>query len=114
MSDLDLEKEHQRLIGIGRWVAEQLREMGMSVYGRHDKNDSAVVSFIHPTIHSEDLAHLFDARGFAVRTGHHCAQPLLNRLGITNTVRASFYLYNTMREAELFIEQLKEITERFG
>ena len=57
---------------------------------------------------------LIDARGFAVRTGHHCAQPLLNRLGITNTVRASFYLYNTMREAELFIEQLKEITERFG
>ena len=114
MSTLDLEKEHQRLIGIGRWVAEQLRTMGMSVYGRHEEKDSAVVSFNHPSIHSEDLAHLFDARGFAVRTGHHCAQPLLNRLGISGTVRASFYLYNTMEEAELFIEQLKLITERFG
>jgi len=57
---------------------------------------------------------LFDARGFAVRTGHHCAQPLLNRLGVSGTVRASFYLYNTMEEAELFVKQLKEITERFG
>jgi cysteine desulfurase/selenocysteine lyase len=114
MSTLDLEKEHQRLVKIGSWVAEQLRSMGMAVYGRHEKNDSAVVSFNHPSIHSEDLAHLFDSRGFAVRTGHHCAQPLLNRLGISSTVRASFYLYNTMDEAELFIKQLKEITERFG
>jgi len=114
MSTLDLEKEHQRLIEIGSWVAEQLRTMGMAVYGRHEKNDSAVVSFNHPSIHSEDLAHLFDSRGFAVRTGHHCAQPLLNRLGISSTVRASFYLYNTMDEAILFIEQLKIITERFG
>tara|TARA_B100000767_G_scaffold106338_1_gene102070 strand:- start:6105 stop:7298 length:1194 start_codon:yes stop_codon:yes gene_type:complete len=114
MSKLDLVKEHQRLIGIGRWVAAELRTQGMSVYGRHEKHDSAVVSFNHPTIHSEDLAHLFDARGFAVRTGHHCAQPLLNRLGVSGTVRASFYLYNTMEEAELFVKQLKEITERFG
>jgi cysteine desulfurase / selenocysteine lyase len=114
MSKLDLKKEHQRLIKIARWVAEQLRSMGMSVYGRHEERDSAVVSFLHPKIHSEDLAHLFDSRGFAVRTGHHCAQPLLHRLGISGTVRASFYLYNTMDEAQLFIEQLKEITERFG
>ena len=41
------------------------------------------------------MAHLLDARGYAVRTGHHCAQPLLNRLGISGTVRASFYVYNT-------------------
>ena len=88
--------------------------MGMSVYGRHEERDSAVVSFRHPKIHSEDLAHRFDSRGFADRTGHHCAQPLLHRLGISGTVRASFYLYNTMDEAQLFIEQLKEITERFG
>ena len=114
MSKLDLRKEHQRLIGIAQWVANELRSMGISVYGRHDAADSAVVSFLHPSIQSEDLAHLFDARGIAVRTGHHCAQPLLHRLGISGTVRASFYLYNTMDEAETFIEQLKYITERFG
>ena len=114
MAKLDLEKEHKRLVEIARWVAEQLRSMGIPVYGRHEEKDSAVVSFLHPTIHSEDLAHLLDARGFAVRTGHHCAQPLLHRLGINGTVRASFYLYNSMEEAEYFVEQLKEITERFG
>jgi len=114
MAELDLEKEHKRLIDIARWVAEQLREMNIPVYGRHEEKDSAVVSFLHPSIHSEDLAHLLDSRGFAVRTGHHCAQPLLHRLGINGTVRASFYLYNTMEEAENFVAQLKEITERFG
>ena len=114
MSSLDLREEHQRLVGIARWVAQQLREMDISVYGRHEAGDSAVVSFLHPTIQSEDLAHLLDSRGIAVRTGHHCAQPLLHRLGISGTVRASFYLYNTMDEAELFIEQMKYITGRFG
>ena len=102
------------MIDIARWVAEELRSMDIPVYGRHDEKDSAVVSFLHPSIHSEDLAHLLDSRGFAVRTGHHCAQPLLHRLGINGTVRASFYLYNTMEEAEHFVTQLKEITERFG
>ena len=88
--------------------------MGMTVYGRHDDLDSAVVSFLHPTLHSEDMAHLLDSVGYAVRTGHHCAQPLLNRLGISSTVRASFYLYNTMDEAEGFIAQVKAILERFA
>ena len=88
--------------------------MGMTVYGRHDDGDSAVVSFLHPKLHSEDMAHLLDAVGYAVRTGHHCAQPLLHRLGITSTVRASYYFYNTMEEAEKFIAQLKIILERFA
>ncbi|MBT61539.1 MAG: cysteine desulfurase [Euryarchaeota archaeon] len=114
MSKLDLEKEHERLIGIARWVADELRSMDITVYGRHGPKDGAVVSFLHPTIHTEDLAHLLDARGFAVRTGHHCAQPLLNRFGISSAVRASFYLYNTMDEAQRFIVQLRDITERFG
>ena len=88
--------------------------MNMTVYGRHDEDDSAVVSFLHPTLHSEDLAHLLDARGVAVRTGHHCAQPLLHRLGINGTVRASFYIYNTMDEAKQFIQHTKDILERFA
>jgi len=49
-----------------------------------------------------------------VRTGHHCAQPLLHRLGIDSTVRASFYLYNTMAEAEAFIERVTHVLARFG
>jgi len=114
METLDLEKEHKRMLEIARYTAKELRGMGMTVYGRHDDGDSAVVSFLHPKLHSEDMAHLLDAVGYAVRTGHHCAQPLLNRLGISSTVRASYYFYNTMEEAEQFIAQLKIILERFA
>ena len=114
MNTFDLDAEHSRLVNIASWVAEELRAMGMSVYGRHSEDDAAVVSFLHPTINSEDMAHLLDARGYAVRTGHHCAQPLLNRLGISGTVRASFYVYNTREEAEGLVEELKEITEKFA
>lgn len=114
MDSIDLEAEHSRLLTLARWLSEQLRAMGMTVYGRHDDNDAAVVSFLHPTMNSEDLAHLLDARGFAVRTGHHCAQPLLERLNITGTVRASLYFYNTKDEVENLVKQLSEILERFA
>ena len=114
MAQLDLKHEHKRLLEIARYTAKELRSLGMTVYGRHDDQDSAVVSFLHPTLHSEDLAHLLDAVGFAVRTGHHCAQPLLTRLGISSTVRASFYFYNTMDEAKSFVAQVKKILERFA
>ena len=114
MEQLDLKLEHKRLLEIARYTAKELRSLGMTVYGRHDDQDSAVVSFLHPTLHSEDLAHLLDAVGFAVRTGHHCAQPLLTRLGISSTVRASFYFYNTLDEAKSFVAQVKKILERFA
>jgi cysteine desulfurase/selenocysteine lyase len=114
LEGVDLDAEHHRLLNIARWTANALRELGCTVYGRHDDLDSAVVSFLHPDLHAEDMAHLLDAQGFAVRTGHHCAQPLLHRLGISSTVRASFYLYNTMEEAEGLVEALTAVLERFG
>ena len=114
LDTVDLEEENTRLIESARWLATKLREMGMTVYGRHDKNDAAVVSFLHPTMNSEDLAHLLDARGFAVRTGHHCAQPLLDRLEISGTIRASLYFNNTHEEVISFIDCLTEILERFS
>ena len=114
LNAVDIKSEHKRILQSARWLAEQLRAMGLTVYGRHDDNDAAVVSFLHPTMNSEDLAHLLDARGFAVRTGHHCAQPLLDRLSITGTVRVSLYFYNTHEEVVSFVEYLKEILERFA
>ena len=114
LNDIDIKSEHERILQSARWLADQLRSMGMTVYGRHDDNDAAVVSFLHPTMNSEDLAHLLDARGFAVRTGHHCAQPLLERLEITGTVRVSLYFYNTHEEVVSFVNYLSEILERFA
>jgi cysteine desulfurase/selenocysteine lyase len=114
LASIDIVAEHKRILESARWLASKLRAMGMNVYGRHDDNDAAVVSFLHPTMNSEDLAHLLDARGFAVRTGHHCAQPLLDRLQITGTLRVSLYFYNTQEEVESFIEYFSEILERFA
>ena len=111
LNSVDIITEHKRILESARWLSSQLREMGMTVYGRHDDNDAAVVSFLHPTMNSEDLAHLLDARGFAVRTGHHCAQPLLDRLEITGTVRVSLYFYNTHDEVVSFVDYLSEILE---
>jgi cysteine desulfurase/selenocysteine lyase len=115
LGKIDLQSEHIRLLEIARWTAIQLKSIsGMTVFGRHADGDSAVVSFIHDSIHPEDMARLLDARGIAIRTGHHCAQPLMRRLGVEGTMRVSFYLYNNQAEAELFIETVKGIVERFS
>jgi cysteine desulfurase/selenocysteine lyase len=115
LGKIDLQSEHLRLIRIARWTANQLKSIsGMTVFGRHDDGDSAVVSFIHDSIHSEDMARLLDARGIAIRTGHHCAQPLMKILGVEGTMRVSFYLYNNQEEAELFVETIRGIVERFS
>ena len=98
-----------RLLEIARWLSEQLRSLGMTVYGRHDDNDAAVVSFLHPTMNREDLAHLLDARGFAVRTGHHCCQPLMKHFNVTGTSRVSFGIYNTKDDIDYLIDSIDEI-----
>ena len=115
LGKINLHDEHTRLLDIARWTADQLKNLpGMTVFGRHADGDSAVVSFIHDSIHPEDMARLLDAKGIAIRTGHHCAQPLMQRLGVEGTMRASFYIYNDQEEAELFIKTTKSIVERFA
>ncbi|MBQ9073468.1 MAG: cysteine desulfurase [Muribaculaceae bacterium] len=74
----------------------------------------AVISFLIGNEHHYDIGMLLDKLGIAVRTGHHCAQPLMTALGIEGTVRASFALYNTQEEADAFISALKRITSMLG
>lgn len=74
---------------------------------------SAVISFLVGDIHPYDLGLLLDKMGVAVRTGHHCAQPLMDRLGIPGTVRASFAVYNTRAEVDAFIAALKRVVAMF-
>ena len=111
ISDIDLESHHSRLLSIASDVAEQLRVRGMYVYSSLGPGDAAVVSFNHPTIHPEDFARLLDAQGVAVRTGHHCAQPLMDKLGVSGTIRASFYLYNDASDAEVFLSGVDRVLE---
>ena len=111
ISGIDLESHHSRLLEIARGVSTQLSDKGMTVYSTLNPGDAAVVSFTHPTIHPEDFARLLDAQGIAVRTGHHCAQPLMDKLGVNGTIRASFYLYNDESDAEIFLAGIDRVLE---
>ncbi len=88
---------------------------GMRIYGPLDQLHShdAVVSFNVGDIHHMDMGTLLDQLGIAVRTGHHCAQPLMDRLGILGTVRASFALYNTKQEIDILAEGIERVSKMF-
>jgi len=77
------------------------------------KRKIGVISFIIDGMHHFDIGMLLDARGIAVRTGHHCTQPLMNKFEIDGTVRASFSIYNTLEEVSIFAESLKQIVEKW-
>ena len=85
---------------------------GIRLYGTAPGKD-AVVSFLVGDIHHLDMGTLLDRLGIAVRTGHHCAQPLMDRFGILGTVRASFALYNTREEIDVLIEGVKRVSRMF-
>lgn len=104
---LDNIREHEE--ELLRYTTEKIAEIpGVKIYGTAP-HKSAVLSFNVGDAHNYDVGFLLDKLGVAVRTGHHCAQPLMERLGIPGTVRASFAVYNTKEEADIFISSLKRI-----
>ncbi|MGN1265136.1 MAG: aminotransferase class V-fold PLP-dependent enzyme [Muribaculaceae bacterium] len=86
---------------------------GMRIFGTAAEKD-AVLSFLVGNVSSYDIGLLLDKLGVAVRTGHHCAQPLMHRLGIEGTVRASFAVYNTMEEVDQFVAATARVAKMFG
>lgn len=86
---------------------------GMKIYGTAPEK-SAVISFLVNNINSYDMGTILDKLGIAVRTGHHCAEPLMHRLGVEGTVRASFGVYNTFDEVEQFVAAVKRVAQMFG
>ena len=114
---LDAIQQHEQ--GLTRYCMEQLQSIdGMTIYGPSVINDSiadkdAVVSFNVGNIHHLDMGTLLDRLGIAVRTGHHCAQPLMDRLGISGTVRASFALYNTKEEIDTLVAGIRRVSQMF-
>lgn len=85
---------------------------GIRLFGQSDHKD-AVVSFLVGDIHHLDMGTLLDRLGIAVRTGHHCAQPLMDHLGILGTVRASFALYNTKDEVDALVDGVRRVSRMF-
>ena len=113
---LDSIKAHEE--ELTRYCMEQLQTIeGMHIYGPAISGSSAdkdaVVSFNVGNIHHLDMGTLLDRLGIAVRTGHHCAQPLMDRLGISGTVRASFALYNTKEEVDTLVAGIRRVSQMF-
>ena len=96
-----------------KYCNKRLQEIdGVRIFGQAEDKD-AVMSFLVGDIHHLDTGTLLDHLGIAVRTGHHCAQPLMERLDIQGTVRASFAVYNTKEEIDVFIDGLKRVVAMF-
>lgn len=101
---------HERMLT--QYTLERFAEIeNMRIIG---KPDGSAVSFLVGEIHPADLGTLLDRLGIAIRTGHHCAQPLIDHLGIPGTVRASFALYNTREEVDTLVEGIKRVARMFA
>ena len=120
VTDLGMDAIQKHEEDLTRYAIMQLRQIeGMKLFGvtedadlstlRHD----AVISFQLRDIHHMDMGTLLDRLGIAIRTGHHCAQPLMNRLGVLGTSRASFALYNTRDEVDALVAAIKRISTMF-
>ena len=108
---------HAHCLELARQAVAGLNDSipGIRIFGDHSRDDtSGVGSFLHPSIHASDLATLIDMHGVAVRTGHHCAQPLMRRVGVLATSRASFYLYNTEEDVKAFLDAMTTVHGRFA
>ncbi len=108
---LDNIEAHER--DLTQYAVSRLSEVeGMRIFGPRERHD-AVLSFQVGNIHHLDMGTLLDRLGIAVRTGHHCAEPLMHRLGVEGTCRASFALYNTRNEVDALVEGIRRVQTMF-
>jgi cysteine desulfurase/selenocysteine lyase len=115
--------EYVRKIGLGaiaahehgllEYATSKLREIdGLRIIGEADQK-AGLVSFILDAVHPHDIGTLLDAEGVAIRTGHHCAQPVMERYGVPATARASFAMYNTFQEIDVLVEAIRKTITMF-
>ncbi len=108
---MDNIETHER--DLTQYAISRLNEVeGMHIFGPQEQHD-AVISFQVGNIHHLDMGTLLDRLGIAVRTGHHCAEPLMHRLGVEGTCRASFALYNTRAEVDALVEGIRRVQTMF-
>ncbi len=101
----NIQKQEKELLDYG---TQRLLEIeGLKIYGTSNEKTS-VISFNIEGIHPYDIGTIIDKLGIAVRTGHHCAQPIMGFFNIPGTIRASFSFYNTKEEIDIFVEAVKK------
>lgn len=109
LESVGMDEIHEHETEITAYAIERLDEFGATIYGPRDAAERAgVVSFNLPEVHPHDLGTIVDQEGVAIRAGHHCAQPLMRRLDVSATARASFYLYNTKDEVDALMKALEK------
>ncbi len=105
--------EHDK--ALARYAIERLRRLpGVTLYGPEGEDRGGIVPFNVDGVHPHDVASVLDAHGVAIRAGHHCAQPLMQALGVRGTARASFWLHTTTEEIDRLAEAVAEAREFFG
>ncbi|MDO5664079.1 MAG: cysteine desulfurase [Bacteroidia bacterium] len=113
ISEIGLDKIAEYEHDLLTYATDQLLTIDkLKIYGTA-KNKSSVISFLVNGVHHYDMGVLLDTMGVAVRTGHHCAEPLMRRFGIEGTVRASFALYNTKEEVDILVNGIRRIVKMF-
>jgi cysteine desulfurase/selenocysteine lyase len=111
LSELDYEAIQEHEEDLLQYATQQIKQIeGVKIYGEA-ANKSSILSFLIDGTHPYDIGTLLNQQGIAVRTGHHCTQPIMDRFGIPGTIRASFCFYNTKEEIDLFINALKKAVQ---
>ena len=111
LQDLGMENVREHEIALTKYALDAFKELEeeLDVYGPKDTEmRGGIVSFHHPDVHPHDLGTVLDRRGVAIRTGHHCAMPMVQSLGVAATARASMYLYNTEEEVDMLVDALRD------
>jgi Selenocysteine lyase len=113
ITDMGREKIRERETGLLKYATEKLSQIGgLRIYG-NSNNKISIISFLLKDIHMFDTGMILDKLGVAVRTGTHCAQPVMNRFGISGTVRVSMCFYNTLEEIDILIAGLEKVKSMF-
>lgn len=112
--DLGLKNVHEHGVNLRKYAISKLRELPkMNIYAEKTEDACGIVSFNIDGVHAHDVASILDSENVAVRAGHHCTQPLMNELGVSATVRMSFYIYNTKEDVDRAVDALKKVYEIF-
>jgi cysteine desulfurase/selenocysteine lyase len=106
-------REHE--IDLTKYALDKMSKVkGITIYGTKDiSKRGGVISFNFHDVHPHDVAHIIDREGVAIRSGHHCAQVLMERLNVAATNRASFYIYNTKEDVDVLVRSLDKVAELF-
>jgi cysteine desulfurase/selenocysteine lyase len=106
IESIGLDSIHEHEMKLAAYAMEGLAGSGATMYGPPASDRGGVVSFTFDEVHPHDIATIVDQEGVCIRAGHHCAQPLMRRLGVASTARASFYIYNTTDDVDVLIGAL--------